>query len=402
MTDFLAIQKVCEASSYLLEKTFDEFLMYYAADVAGLEKYMNKRMKPYRKIIRQDLAQYEGLLKAQFIATMVFKEGGVLRKLLNHSRVKNLALDELSYLEFQLEHPWRYSFARIEEELGHDFYRMSDTITGATYLLYSPGITRTIHDDGRLVNLWMLLLTFNGKCYQTQGVIVGLASFTASDMLFLATELQPDISEVAQVYEIVDRNPFPFLMLMKYANIPPLKQGDDLANYHVADDAIASFSTEAFGEDAIVEWNEKVYRIWIPELSDSIHIVRVYYDELEGLLMRFSATRTGWEKTRQWLATHGISVKQEPDYMVTPIMAEALEKIMGYEAELDPYDILFQLPGSLEKADEMERMNKALHLIIPKINTGEPIDYEQISKEADVDIEVFKRLVAELKKKLGK
>lgn len=59
---------------------------------------------------------------------------------------------------------------------------------------------------------------------------------------------------------------------MKYANIPPLKQGDDLANYHVADDAIASFSTEAFGEDAIVEWNEKVYRIWIPELSDSIFI----------------------------------------------------------------------------------------------------------------------------------
>jgi hypothetical protein len=402
MTDFLAIKKVCEASSYLLEKTFDEFLMYYAADVAGLEKYMNKRMKPYRRIIHRELVRYEGLLKAQFIATMVFKEGGILRKLLNHSRVKNLAPDELSYLEFQLEHPWRYSFARVEEELGHDFYRMLDTITGATYLLYSPGITRTIRDDGRVVNLWMLMITFNGKCYQTQGVIAGLSSFTPGDMLFLATELQPDITETSQVYEVVERNPFPFMALLKYANTPILEQGDDIVSYHLADDELASFSPDIFGGATRMEWNEKVYRIWIPGLSDSMHLVRVYYDELEGLLMRFSATRTGWDLAREWLAGFGISLKGEPDYTVSPVMAMAFEDIIGYEPELDPYEILFTKPSSPESEKELERLNHAMGLLVPKINAGKPIDIKQISRETNVDADILQELVAELKKKIGK
>jgi len=402
MTDFLAIQKNCDANSYLLEKAFDEFLMYYAADVAGLEKYMNKRMKPYRKIISRRMKHYEGLLKAQFIATMVFKEGGVLRKLLNHSRVQALTPEELSFLEFQLEHPWRYSFARIEEELGHDFFRMLDTITGETYLLYSPGITRTIHDDGKVVNLWMLLIIFNGRCYQTQGIIASFASFTPSDMLFLATELQPDITEDVQVYEIVERNPFPFMALLQYSDFPPMLYKGDISVFHLADDDMASFSADVFGNDALIQWKENVYSIWIPELSDSAHMVRVYYDESAELLMRMSITRTGWDLTREWLAKYGISVKEKPDFTVSPTMATAVEEITGYEPEINPYERLFEAPATDEDEQHDEEMERVLDILIPKLNAGDPIDFEQIARESNFAIEDLQILVDLVRKKMGK
>ena len=95
---------------------------------------------------------------------------------------------------------------------------MEDVFTGEHFLLYSKSIGQILREHG--VSLWFNLIGFNGHCWQTYGPIGNFQSFDADDVFFYATELDRSITSEATLFNYLEKNPVPFMMLMTGANYP--------------------------------------------------------------------------------------------------------------------------------------------------------------------------------------
>lgn len=219
MTDYNSIAAHCNSYSELSGKVIDEWLINYAAGQDKLENLFKLRLKPYAnaaaKLQKSDL----NMQISQFISHCVFKEGGLIKKYLNHSQVKLRTPEEFGFLEFQAANPWRFCFSVIVDQPAPDFYTMQDVFTEERFLLYSPGTGTTILQRGQ-VALWFNLIAYNGQCWQTFGAIMGYNSFDADDIFFFATELNPLISSDRELLEDLNRNPLPYMMLVTGAAYP--------------------------------------------------------------------------------------------------------------------------------------------------------------------------------------
>ncbi|MBK7390495.1 MAG: hypothetical protein IPI23_15910 [Bacteroidetes bacterium] len=177
------IQSACIKNQSVSRRVIDEFLIYYAAKKEKLEPKMKRDIKKYPTASEEIDTAYMNMFMSEYIAHRIFKKKGFIKKFLNHSEVKLLRTEELDFLKFQSEHPWRYSFASIIKNPHPDFYEMKDIYTNEEYLLYSPGMTATLNDINPIT--WFNLIHFNGDCWQTFGNIVPLLSFDRDDIFFL-------------------------------------------------------------------------------------------------------------------------------------------------------------------------------------------------------------------------
>ena len=189
MTDFKDLKAICRENSEMCRSLVEEFLVYYAARNEKLDKEMNERLVRYRHITREFQEGWVNMLKMQYIAHRIFKKDGPIKKYLNHSALKHLGAPERRYLERQAEHPWRFSFSVITGHPAEHFYTMEDVFTGDSFLLHSPGVTKTLMEQQAA--LWFNLVGYNGACWQSFGPIGAYQSFQPDDIFFFATELHP-------------------------------------------------------------------------------------------------------------------------------------------------------------------------------------------------------------------
>ena len=166
--DYSSIKDFCVHQSELSKAAIDEFLMYFIAAKAGLDKTIKKAERKYAHLIYDMPDAYFSTISAQFVVGKALAKGGYFSQYRNDAALNTLGEAEREFLNFQLEHPWRYTFARITSFPAEDFYILTDEISGDDLLVYSPGISREV-EDGNGASLYLLLLWYNGKCWQTFG-----------------------------------------------------------------------------------------------------------------------------------------------------------------------------------------------------------------------------------------
>ena len=123
-------------------KLVDAHLIGYAARHQGLEKKMNQQFARYRHVTGKFDKGTVNMMKDQFIAHQIFKEGGMIGKIMNNPALKRFEGEERDYLEQQAVMPWRFSFSVITGEPEDEFFLMEDIFSKVEYLLFSPGISQ--------------------------------------------------------------------------------------------------------------------------------------------------------------------------------------------------------------------------------------------------------------------
>ena len=114
MNDFQKIKLICEENSKISGKVIDEFLLYYAANRNNLEHQMDLRFASYKHVSKKLQKETVNMLKAQYIAHRIFKKDGLIKGLLTHSAIQKLDTKQRTYLEFQSEQAWKFSFSIIK------------------------------------------------------------------------------------------------------------------------------------------------------------------------------------------------------------------------------------------------------------------------------------------------
>lgn len=113
MNQYDKIAEECGATSSLTTRLVDKFLIYYAAARNNLEQVMQSDFARYRHATTMLPPDWEPRARAQYLAHRVFMQEGLIRRFLKHPELKKLSGEELEFLEFHADHPWRFSLGRI-------------------------------------------------------------------------------------------------------------------------------------------------------------------------------------------------------------------------------------------------------------------------------------------------
>jgi len=381
MLYFDQIKEHCEKNRILSKKVIDEFIIHYAADKARLVPEMEASIRKYKNAAGELQQAYINFLKSEYIAHRVFKKDGLIHKFLNHSAFQGLPKEQLEYLRFNAENPWRFSFAEVSSNPEDSFFKMQDVMTGEDYLLYSPGLQDSLKNSR--TRLWFNLIAFNGQCWQTFGLIIPFTAFSADDIFFFATELNPKISDEEMLMDEVEKNPFPFFMLVCGAALPVITSRGHETLLCQSSDNIPGLPTEKLKNSFELAWNKNVYLLSLKELAEIPHFAQAYYNEDTRELLRTSMTAYGFKMLTRALIKNGIDLPTEADVSVSLTMLNTTEKILNRKIHLNPYESYFSLRK--EESEDLKNINAFLNLAIPYYNAGIEFDINELAKEAGID-----------------
>ncbi len=396
--DFAEVKKNCDMQSALTEDLISEYLMYYAAGKNNLDKQMREEFNRYKHIADQLPKSIVNLFKSQYIIHSVFREKGSIHKLLKQSGIRHFNSREKKFLDFNAAHPWKSSFCRIIDHPAPDFYEMMDEFRHESFLLYSPGITRAIAE--RSVSLWFILRSFNGSCWQTMGVLSGYQSFTADDIYFFATELNPAITNDEELIDDVETNPVPYMMLLIGAQIPVLMTRDFLSQMNFSEFNYESFNTDDLRKDFKIEYSEGVYRLQLNGSDEKLHFAAAYFDEKRKVLLLSAYSQADYLALVKKLNEHGCSFDEMADMAVQMTMLLITEDILKTRFLVNIYNDLFEIEPTVEEQIGTDKMNKILAELIPHINEGKLPDVDELAVKYEVNPDDIIRLLESFMHKL--
>jgi len=381
MLQFDQIKEHCEKNKILSKKVIDEFIIHYAANKAKLVPELEAGIKKYKNAAKEIKTEYLNFLSSEYIAHRVFRADGLIHKFLNHSALQYLPKEQMEYLRFQSENPWRFSFAEIVSNPADSFFKMEDVMTCEDYLLYSPGLQDTLKKHQ--TRLWFNLIAFNGQCWQTFGLIIPFTAFSTDDIFFFATELNPKIMDEEMLIEEVEKNPFPFFMLVCGAALPIMASRGHETLLCQSTDSIPGLPTERLKNSFDVAWNNNVYRLSLKKLAEIPHFAQAYYNEDTRELLRTSMTAYGFKMLTMALLKNGIDLPTEADVSISPAMLNTTEKILNRKIQLNPYESYFSLKE--EESETLKNFNAFLSLALPFYNAGIEFDINELAKTAGID-----------------
>ena len=358
MMDFKKIKLICEENSNISSKVIDEFLIYYAAGRNNLEQEMNQRFAVYKHIAGKFPNELTNRLKAQYIAHKVFRQDGSIKSFLNHSVLKNLPNKERKFLETQAQHYWKFSFSIMKSNPAENFYMMEDVFSGEKYLLYSPGMTKTL--ESQSVILWFNLIAYNGSCYQSFGPIGAYKSFQYNDIFFFATELNPDINEVEELLTNLEYNPIPYMMLIAGANTPMIYSKEDQIVNVIAEYDLDTIDTKSLTKGFKTEYNKGVYRISLKNWSEPPHFSQAYFDENKKIILLTSMTDRGFRALSEEINKYGFDFSFDPFLRVNLSMLITAADILKRKIRLNEYENLFSKKTSQAEKENLDKLNALL------------------------------------------
>jgi len=266
---------------------------------------------------------------------------------------------------------------------AEDFYEMEDVFRENSFLLYSPGITKTLTEHA--VFTWFNLLSFNGECWQSFGPIGAYKSFEPDDIFFFATELNPHIEHDQDLLRDLEKNPVPYMLLLAGESYPPtFHQKDQLVQatswYNQGD-----FNAGALEKHFKIEYAHDVYRLTLKKWGKHPHFCTVYYDETKKILLLSSMTDRGYTTLAKRLIEYGYDLSEEPDIRINPSMLITAQDILKRKIQLNAYDDLFPVKISENETEVNKKLNNLLELVMPEINTGRDPDIKSMARKAGVD-----------------
>ena len=400
MTNYTKIRTHCHHTHQLSSAVIDDFLIRYAVNQDNLAREAKKKMAKYRHVARDLPESWVDMALTQYIAHRIFKEGGLINRYINHSGLDHLMDEEMSFLEHQTQHPWRFSFAEIINRPEKDFFEMRDAFTNESYLLYSTSLTEIL--DRQKVALCFNLIGYNGECWQSYGPISAYLGFEPEDIEFFATELNRGywFEDDHQLMEFVEANPVPFMHLFVGSNVPITFQQDDQIVQITAEYLDDTFEADQLRKQFTIEYSGSIYKISDPDWRGFPHFSAAYYDEREELLFLNSMTDRGFRQLVKQLNASGYELSFIPDFRVNMGMLQTAKRILKKDIEMNPYDSHFNRQTQDEDSGEMENMNLMLSALIPYVNTGREPDFEEMSKAYNVPPETVQDLYRQLRGKI--
>ena len=391
MKTFPELRKICKQNSRISERVVDDFLINYTAGHQGMEKKMDQRFAHYRHVTKALGNQALNLLKAQYLAHRLFRQGGLLGKFLQHPALRFIRGEDREYLLQQQKLPWRFSFHKIEDNPADDFFHILDVLTGEKYLLYSPRMSEILETDKP--TLWFNLIGFNGYCWQTFGPVVSYRSFGKEDILFFAGELNPDLEDEAGVAAHVEKDPVPYMMLLSGAAYPMTFSRGEQVLYLLAEHDLDSLDTAALRKDFTSEYDRDVYRFTHKEWGEPPHFGQAWFDEKEGLLLFTAMTEKGFREVVKAFNAHGSDFPDTPYLRVNMTMVTTAENILKRKVVLNEYQDYFPEETDPDKERLLEDINAFIALIMEDVNAGKKPDVEAAIRKTGVNPETARSVM---------
>ncbi len=393
MMDFRFIEEQCKKNSKIAATLVDEFLMYYAAEDKKFSNYMEKLFAAYQHVFKDLPADAEMRYKAQYIIHRIFCKNGLINKFINHSALKHITKEERSFLEHQIKYPWRFSYSIVTDRPAENFFYLFDVFSGDSYLLYSPGMSKTLEE--RWVNLWFNLITFNGACWQTYGPIGEYLGFEPDDIFFFFSELNPavEIIDEESLMADLEENPVPYMMLLLGGRFPMVYHKKDQMVLHQSTFPLKSISIERLSQDFKIEQQNDVYKLSLKRWGEHPHFASAYYIEKKKELLCTATTERGFDKLTSKFNEYGNSFDPDPEVRVQVSMVAITEKILRRKITLNPYENLFleEVPESQQK--ETDKMNHFIRMAMPELNAGKIPDIQKLANKAGIPVDVAQQLV---------
>lgn len=395
--DFEIIRERCERDALLSRQIVDEFLIYYAAEQYGTAKEFDKKVRKYKSLTREFTSEHFGYLKAQYIAYKIFRQQGLIGKIIKHSAMTRFSPEEMQFIQALAAQSWQFSFSIIHDNPSENFYLMEDILSGEEFLLYSKSTTELLDSGPR--ELWFNLLTDNGDCKVSYGPVSGYKGFLPEDVFFLGAELDPEIEIWQEVQENIDKDPLPYMLMLSKSEIPLTAHKDDLLLYNISEFDAGAFKSELPGEEFRREYSSGVYRYSLKNYEDHPHFAQVYYDEQLHILIFSAMTSRGYEALMEAFCPYAPDLPSEASVVVTLLMLSYASGVSGKKIELNEYEELFHVEPSQEDADFIERINLAISEMLPDINAGRAPDTKNLAEKYDLNKEDLDNMLKEVNKK---
>lgn len=393
---YLSISQYCKNNAELSAEAIDKFLLYYAAARENINPQLKEIRRTFRHMVPDIEEKYFRFLEAEFIAHRIFRKDGYIKKYLNHSEVKKLPADQYKFLQLISERPWRYSVAAIEDSPADNFFEMAD-INGENYLLYSPGVQKTLSDHNP--QLWLALIAFNGECWETFGLIIPFVGFNVDDLLYFGGEVNNNVYDEDGLLEEMEKNPFPFFMLLAFSVSPIIVgKGKQEIRYNVSKDGV-EWTVPSKLKDFKIEWNKDVYKLSLKKFEEMPDSAIAYYDEDKKIFLRSAMTEKGFEALTEALVNVRPGLDTVSDISVSIAMERAAEKILQRPMNINPYASLFD---SGEDSPEIHGINRFLALALPLDKAGEQLNIAELAKEAGIDPIIAADLWKKVKQRIAR
>ncbi len=400
MPDYGHHLEICRRNSEFSRTVIDEFIIYYAAQRDKLDLEFDNRINSFRHATQEIPPSFTRMLKSQYIAHRVFKQGGLISKYLTHSAIRNLDVEQRNFLVHAASNPWRFSFSEIISNPAPDFYEMEDVFTGDIYLLHSPSVTLTLEEKRPL--LWFTLVGFNGSCWQSFGPMISYRAFNIDDIYFFATELNQLISSVEDLLNDVENNPVPYMMLLTGSEFPLIEHGKFETVQLIGESDAIMPDIEVLKKKFRVEYAAGVFKLSHKVWSGPPHYAEVFFDEEKQIIFLHALTDHGYRKIASLLNAYDFAIPVDPDIRLHLPMIHVINKLMKRKLELNPYSRLFEIESSPESKESIDKVNQVLSLALPFINAGIEPNIDEIAKKIGVDSQVAKDLIQHSMERINK
>ncbi len=397
--DYNLIREICKSHSHISGVLIDEKMMYYADEKENLGKKIKAKLKYYEHVTKSWPASYINFTIAQLIIHQIFKRDGLIHKYMNHAFVKSFSEADQQFLKEHQKKPWRYVFASIVSTPSADFYEMEDVFSEDLFLFYSPSLKDTLKET--TPTLWLLLIGYNGHCWQSFGLNIPLANVTPDDIFYFATEINPRIEDEEDIIDDMDINPIPYLMLMNLGISPIIHHKGHKLSHWSAENHVTKYNFDAskLNQSFFIAWNADVFELKLKRYNQFPHCAVAYYDESNNILFRYAFTEQGFSKLTQALNKMGFNLFDEAEINVSFHMHQLLESMLKKEIIMNPYDSLFEKNNDSSSSDEENKeeeelinLRKFLDVAIIRYNNNEPVDVDSIAEQLGADIEMARRV----------
>lgn len=400
MVNYLAIERICRESSDILAPFVDDFLLYYAGAREKLPQEYHHRLLEYAHIVEVMPENWRNMLLSQFIAHRLFKRGGLARAYRGHEALRARSAAEHAFLEKQIQRPWRWSFCHLSSRPAQSFFEMSDSLTGERFLLYSPSMALQVDEQSRPL-MSLLLLTDNGHCKQTYGPLIHFMGLFPTDILLMARLIEMRVRMLKDVPAVIERDPLPFAMLARGAELPVVVHKKDMMILNRSDLTRVELDPIGMVEHFRVDWEGGVARLQLKYWAKHPHFATAYFDTKRHELIATAMTERGWEKLVAALRASGVDLQYEAQIRGSINAVLLIGSILGRDLAGHPYQQLFAPKPSSAEAESLTQINSFLEMWMNAWNNNEEFDFEESARMAGLDPVTAREILAMLEKRFA-
>jgi hypothetical protein len=288
----------CKEFSSFFEKYLNESINKICLDCNFYHKikFYIKKHYPKRFVLSEE---WYGFCIPEYTAAQLFTDSGRLKDYyISDDDTMILPFEFEEKLKHFSENPWFYSVFEVRQKLENDFYIIYDFFKDEEFLLYSKSLNIFYGEE---CNLFMFLLYYNGKCYQSYGYPHYYKGFMFTDIKYFVETYYDFVNfDNGDLSFLIERNPIPFYFLDIMSEIKMTKRDDNIIGmfgiiFKDIDCKLTKFVPEKYGDEFIVSKKGDMIQYEIKEWNEYPHFSRIIYRKSDETICISSRTKNGFE-----------------------------------------------------------------------------------------------------------